>query len=143
MRHIARRLQLALAATAVLVLGAGAAALAKPVTPEAGTVYETLYKGLELVAEGKFDAFIKDFCSKEKLCSTDQAISSLKKYNLPAAQRQAPKCLHDGKLEVTRVQGEIDSDDEVKIFIQCDKRGMPRPYTMVKESGKWFFKNIY
>ena len=141
--HLARRVRLLLAASSVLLLGLGGSALAKPVTPEAGTVYGALYDGLKLVAEGKFDGFIDKFCSKDKLCPTDQAIGSLRKYNLPAAKRQAPKCLKGDHLEVVKVDGDPSSADEVKVFIQCDERGMPRPYQMVKEGGAWKFKNIY
>lgn len=141
--NLARRIRLVTACATLLVLGLSATASAKPVAPEAGTVYETLYNGLKAVADGKFDVFVDKFCSKDKLCPTDQAIASLKRYNLPAAQRQAPKCLKGANLEVTKVDGDPASDDNVKIFIQCDERGMPRPYQLVKEGGKWMFKNIY
>lgn len=141
--NLARRIRLVTACATLLVLGLSATASAKTVAPEAGTVYETLYNGLKAVADGKFDVFVDKFCSKDKLCPTDQAIASLKRYNLPAAQRQAPKCLKGANLEVTKVDGDPASDDNVKIFIQCDERGMPRPYQLVKEGGKWMFKNIY
>ena len=141
--QLARRIRRITVCASLLVLGVGATAFAKPVAPDAGTVYATLYNGLKAVADGKFEVFIDKYCSKDKLCPTDQAISSLKKYNLPAAQRQAPKCLKGANLEVTKVDGDPASDDNVKIFIQCDERGMPRPYQMVKEKGTWMFKNIY
>jgi len=140
---IVRRVRLLLAATSLLALTLSASAFAKPVKPDAGTVYAALYDGLKLVADGKFDGFIDKFCSKDKLCPTDQAIGSLKKYNLPAAQRQAPKCLKGANLEVTKVEGDPEKDDNLKIFIQCDERGMPRHYQMVKEGGARKFKNIY
>lgn len=141
--HLARRARLVLAATSLLALVFSSSAFAKPVKPEAGSVYAALYDGLKLVAEGKFDGFIDKFCSKDKLCPTDQAIASLRKYNLPAAQRQAPKCLKGDSLEVTKVEGDPAKDESLKIFIQCDERGMPRPYQMTKEGGSWRFKNIY
>ena len=144
--NLARRIRMITAFAALLTLGLGAlgsSASAKEVTPEKGTIYESLYNGLKAVADGKFDVFVDEYCSKDKLCPTSQAIKSLKKYNLPAAQRQAPKCLRGTKLEVKRLDGDPDKDEMVKVFIQCDERSMPRPYQMVKEKGKWMFKNIY
>ncbi|TNF23388.1 MAG: hypothetical protein EP329_27665 [Deltaproteobacteria bacterium] len=140
---LVRRFRLLTAIAALFVIGLGTQASAKEVTPEKGTVYEVLYSGLKAVADGKFDVFVDRYCSKDKLCPTDQAIRSLKKYNLPAAQRQAPKCLKGDKLDVTRVDGDLDKDEMVKIFLVCDPNGMPRPYQMTKEGGKWMFKNIY
>jgi len=139
--YLARRVHLALGSLSLLAYGTSA--LAKPVTPEPGTVYAALFDGLQLVAAGKFDAFIDGFCSKERLCTTEQAIRSVKQFNLPASQRLAPKCFRGADLDVTRVDGDLATDDRVKIFIQCDERGMPRPYEMVKEGGAWKFGTIY
>lgn len=121
-------------------VSAPSAAEAKPVeAPKAGTPHHAIIEALKLIRAGNFDGFIKKWCHKGKLCPTGQAISSLKRYNLPAMKRLASKCLKAGDtLEVTRVNGDPAKDSEVKIFIVCDPRGMPRPFTLSNtEGGAW------
>ena len=75
-----------------------------------------------------------------KLCITDQSKSSLRRYNLPAAQRRAKSCLKDDKIQVTRTD-EI-SADEVKLFVQCEETAMPVPLRLGKENGRWYFFSL-
>ena len=138
----------AVAATLALSAPAGATRStveAKLVTSPAESSPEyVVVKTLELIKAGNFDGFIAKYCHKGKLCTTGQAKSSLKRYNLPSLQRLAPKCLKaGGAIDVTRVKGDPAKDVEVKVFITCDPRGMPRPFTLRNdEDGKWKHSRI-
>ncbi|MCA9515052.1 MAG: hypothetical protein KC635_08940 [Myxococcales bacterium] len=147
MRHLTRRFRPFLAALLAFgVLGFAATAMAadgETVTPKEGTVYYSIAEGLKLIKDGKFDAWKKAYCHTGDLCYNDNAWRSVEKYNLPALQRLAPKCLKDGgKLLVTKVDGDVDKDDSLKIFIECDPKGMPRPFYLKKDGKTWKFTKI-
>lgn len=139
------RLRSALAAAVSLALlataGSALAGDGKLVAPEAGSPEAALLAGLELIKAGKFDQWVDTLCHKEDLCYNDNSVASVKKYNLPAMQRLAPKCLKDGgKLEVTKVD---DKGDGYKvIFAVCDPKGMPRPFHLKLAGKDWKFKKI-
>ncbi len=115
----------------------------KDVKPADGSVHEAILKGLELIRDGKFDAWIDRYCHKGDLCFNDNSKAGLKRYNLPAMKRQAAHCIKDGGvLRVTRTDGDPAKVDEVKIFAVCNPKGMPRPFTMKKEDKSWKFKKI-
>jgi hypothetical protein len=140
MKHVAPRLVIALAILALLVTGS---ALAEPTAPAAGTPEATILAGLKLIRDGKFDAWMAQHCHQGDLCHNNNARKSLKKYNLPAMQRVAPDCIKAGdKLEITRVDGNPATDEQVKVFALCNPKGMPRPFTMKKEGSAWKFRKI-
>ena len=115
-------------------------ATAKP--SKAQTPEGVLLEGLRLIADGDFDAWVARYCHKDKLCPTAQAIKSVKRYNLPAVQRIVPGCLareKKGALEITRRDRQ---GDELKLFVQCSDKGMPRPFTLRKEGDAWMFRRI-
>ncbi len=130
---------LLLATPAALALLAAPATLASPAasTPEAALV-----DSLKLLRDGKFDAWITKYCSKSKLCLNDNALASLKRYNLPAKQRRAAACLRDNgaAVEVNRVDDL--SPSEKKIFLHCEPTAMPVPFFLVKEGDSWLFSSI-
>ncbi len=138
---LAAALLLALTASLALAGPARAEAARSPLTaevvkPAADTPQAAIVGALELIKAGNFDGFISKYCHKGKLCPTGQAKASLKRYNLPALQRLAPKCLKaGGGIEVTRVNGDPATEPEVKIFIVCDPAGMPRPFTLRNDEG--------
>ncbi|MFT7582584.1 MAG: hypothetical protein ACI9MR_004266 [Myxococcota bacterium] len=134
-----------LALVAVFALGAVATqAQAKSVTPAIGSAEATILQGLKLINAGKFDKWVSTQCSKEKLCHNTNAIKSVKKYNLPALKRIASQCIKAGDtLDVTKVQGDAKTDATLKIFVQCNPKGMPRPFHLIKNSkGAWKFSKI-
>lgn len=147
MRQSTQRFRLVLVALLSLSFaGVGGFALAangESVEPKEGTVYASIAEGLKLIKDGKFKEWKSKFCHKGDLCYNDNSWRSIEKYNLPALQRLAPKCLKDGgKLLVTKVEGDLDKDDSVKIFIECDPNGMPRPFYLKKEDKIWKFTKI-
>ena len=108
-----------------------------------GTIYATIVDGLELIRDKKFEPFLDRYCHTEDLCFNENAKNSLRRYNLPAVSRLAAKCLKDARtLLVTRQDGDPKTDDTIKVFVVCDPRGMPRPFTVKKQDGKWKFKKI-
>ncbi len=133
-----------LAAIALTFLGGTALAENTVVKhPAEGTAHATIIAGLKEIRDNKWDDWFKNRCSKQKLCFNENSRKSLKTYNLPAMQRRSKNCLKEGdSIIVTRVQGDIDKDTEVKIFIQCEDTAMPVPFNLIKEEGKWFFKSI-
>ncbi len=126
-------------AAALFVAPASAEVVREPAaqTPEGAIV-----GSLKLLRDGKFDAWITTYCSKAKLCLNDNALTSLKRYNLPAKGRRAAACLReDGSaVEVNRVDDL--SVTEKKIFINCEPTAMPVPFFLVKEGERWLFSAI-
>jgi hypothetical protein len=112
--------------------------------PAKGSVYHAIIEGLKLIDTEHFGAWVRDYCSPTKLCITDKATGSLKRYNLPAMKRMAPFCLkgQQDELHITRTDGDPKKDKKVKIFILCKEGGMPRPFRMIKEDGGWRFEKI-
>lgn len=109
--------------------------------PSLDTPHGVIIDGLKLIKDGKFDDWIQKRCSKEKKCFNAQTNSVLKRYNLPAMQRRAAKCVRDGDtIEVTRT--DKISETEMKIFIQCEPTAMPVPFSLIKEGAEWKFSNI-
>jgi hypothetical protein len=122
-----------------LSLGSLASARAEPApaSPEA-----TLVEGLTLLRDGKFDPWIAKLCSKAKLCINDNAVASLKRYNLPAKQRRAAACLRDNGAAVEVNRTDDLSATERKIFLNCEPTAMPVPFHLVKEGEAWRFSQI-
>ncbi len=140
MKQVALQLTIALSTVALLVTGS---AFAEPTAPAAGSPEATILAGLELIRDGKFGKWMSKHCHTEDLCHNANSRKSLEKYNLPAMKRLAPKCIKaGGKLDVTRVNGDPKTDQQVKIFVVCDPAGMPRPFTMKKQGSAWKFKKI-
>lgn len=150
MQRVIHRLRHPLAALAVLglVAAASSASAERVKAPPADSIHHALIDGLKLVKADDKDQWEKKYCSKEKLCHNENARKSLYRYNWPAMQRLLDKpgdesCLKpDGGVEVTRTDGDPAEDDEVKVFIQCHPKSMPRPFTMVKEDGAWRFGKL-
>lgn len=132
-----------------LVLFMSGSLLAKEPKEDAGKkatpAYQaSLIEGLKLIQDEKWDTWIADYCSKEKLCTTPNAIASLKRYNLPAMKRRVDRgCLKEGnKIAETRLDGDPSKDSQIKVFIECETTAMPVPFRLIKEDGKWLFQGI-
>jgi hypothetical protein len=128
------------AAFLAVVLASGAVR-SDPVVPAADTAERALLDGLKLIRDGKFDAWVSQWCSTKELCFTEKSIDSLKKYNLPVIQRLAPRCIRGtgDALEITRT---VVDDKGTKVFVACDPDAQPRPFTLVKEGKGWRFKAL-
>lgn len=134
-----KRLLLALPLAFLLMPGTSMAETFKK--PTLDTPQGVIVEGLKLIKDGKFDDWITKHCSKDKKCFNAQTNSALKRYNLPAMQRRAGKCVKDGDtIEVTRT--EKISETELKIFVQCETTAMPIPFYVIKEGKDWHFSNI-
>lgn len=122
---------------------AAAQSRSKTTKPAAGSPHEALLGGLKLIVDKKFDAFLDRYCHQEDLCYTDRARKSLLRYNLPALSRIGGQCIKAGDtLKVTRTDGDPAKDATVKIFVECNPKGMPRPFTLKKEGGQWKWKKV-
>ena len=111
-------------------------------TPEAGTPEWIILDGLRLIADGKFDAWVKRYCHKDKLCRSKQATKSIKQYNLKAASRLVGYCLKGEKKDKLKITRRVEKGEELKLFLACNVNGMPRPFTLQKEAGEWKFRRI-
>jgi hypothetical protein len=133
-----------LTAFALTLFGGTAAAENTTIkNPPADSAHATIISGLKEIRDNKWDDWFKNRCSKQKLCFNENSKKSLKTYNLPAMQRRSKNCLKEGdSIIVTRTQGDLTKDSEVKIFIQCEDTAMPVPFNLIKEDGKWLFKSI-
>ncbi len=101
-----------------------------------------LLEGLKLIKAGDFDGWISNWCSTEKLCYTDTAKKGILRYNLPALKRIVGHCIKDGDtLKVTKTQGKVD-EGKLKVFIECNPKGMPRPFHLTKDKAGWRFAKI-
>lgn len=98
-----------------------------------------LLEGLKLVRDNKWDDWFK-LCSPTKLCHNANSKSSLKTYNLPALQRRMGECIINDDITITRVD-EVGQDD-LKLFVDCGAKQMPKPFRLGKENGKWLFRSI-
>ena len=123
-----------------VVLASGAVR-SEPVVPAADTVERALLDGLKLIRDGKFDAWVSQWCSTKELCFTEKSVDSLKKYNLPTIQRLAARCIRGAgdALVVTRT---VVNESGTKLFVECDPEAQPRPFTLVKEGKGWRFKAL-
>jgi len=135
---------LALFAIALMLPAMASAGKSKLVTPKEGTYLYALVQGLTTIKDGKFDEWIDKFCHPDDLCYTENAKKSLLKYNLPAIKRIAGQCLKDApKMKVTRTDGDAaKGDTEIKVFVECDPKGMPRPFRLKLHGKDWKFKSI-
>ena len=133
-----------LTAFALTLFGGTAAAENTTIkNPPADSAHATIISGLKEIRDNKWDDWFKNRSSKQKLCFNENSKKSLKTYNLPAMQRRSKNCLKEGdSIIVTRTQGDLTKDSEVKIFIQCEDTAMPVPFNLIKEDGKWLFKSI-
>ncbi|MGB0591461.1 MAG: hypothetical protein ACPGU1_17445 [Myxococcota bacterium] len=112
------------------------------ITPLKGTPEFVVLEGLKLIADGKFNRWVKRYCHKAKLCLTPMAVKSLKEFNLKAARKLVPHCLRGkarAKLHITRRE---EVGNELKLFLACHADGMPRPFTLEREGGAWKFRRI-
>lgn len=133
-----KRLMLALP-LAFLFPGAAMAETFKK--PAVDSPHGVIIEGLKLIKDGKFDNWIEKHCSKDKKCFNPQTNAALKRYNLPAMQRRAGKCVkNEDTIEVTRT--DKISETELKIFVQCEPTAMPVPFWLIKEGNAWHFSNI-
>ncbi len=119
-------------------------AAAQEVVPKKGTPHHSLLGGLKLILNGKFDNWMKTYCHPDDLCMTETARKSLLKYNLPALKRIGKHCIkgRGNAIKVTRTDGDPAKDDTIKLFIQCNPKGMPRPFTFKKKDGRWLWKKV-
>jgi len=113
-----------------------------PIAPKAGTPEATLRDGLRLIADGKFDQWVARYCHKQKLCPTPQATKSLKRYNLVAAQRLVSHCLKGDKKDQLEITRRVEEGEDLKLFLACHAKGMPRPFTLRKDGDAWKFRRI-
>ena len=109
--------------------------------PKAGSLYGAILGGLQLVKDGKFDQWISTYCDPKKLCPTPRAKKALKKYNLTQLRKQAGYCLQkDGKsLVVTR---QVKANKGEKVFIKCNPKGSPKPFTLQKTGDRWYWITV-
>ena len=130
--------------TLVLLVPASASAVdGKTIKPKAGTPHHALLDGLKLIRDSKFDAWIERYCHTEDLCFSETSKRSLRKYNLPAIHRLASHCIKGGDaLKITRTDGDPAKDDQVKLFVECNPKGMPRPFTLKRQGKAWKFKKL-
>ncbi len=138
-------LALTVVLTAALVLPATAAenpSAAKTETPKAGSPEAVVLGGLQLIVDGKLDKWVKTYCHKDKLCPTPQATKSLKRYNLAAARRVVHHCLKGPKKDQLEVTRRVEEGKDLKIFLQCNPKGSPRPFTLRKDGDAWKFRRI-
>jgi len=127
----------------LLLAFAGSPALADSAKALAKAAYEeALVETLNLLKDNKYDDWIKKFCSTDKLCLNENSVRSLKRFNLPARARRAAACLRDGGKAVDVNRVDHVSDDQKKVFLNCEETAMPVPFQLVKEKGKWMFSAI-
>jgi hypothetical protein len=112
------------------------------VTPTAGTPEHVILEGLKLIADGKFNRWVKRYCHRGKLCLTSQAIKSLKEFNLKAARKLVPHCLRGDARDKLRITRREEKGRELKLFLACRADGMPRPFTLEREGEVWKFRRI-
>jgi hypothetical protein len=138
-----RPLLLLLVSAALLCFAIPASAQEKqePKAPAVDSPEHIILKGLMLIESKDFDGWIDQYCHPEHLCPTWTAKKSLKRYSLPALQRLAKKCINNGKLRITRTDRD-DSAERIKLYIVCDPKGMPRPFSLRKHGAKWKFERI-
>lgn len=147
MRNWSSRIRLVFVAVfAVSLLGVVATASAKKekvTEAKAGTPQHAILEGIKIIVKGDFDGWVKKWCSPDKACYNKNSIGALKRYNFPAAQRLFPQCLKDfGGILITQIQGDPAKDDTVKVFYECNPKGMPRPTRLYKESGVWKWSSL-
>lgn len=129
------------AATKSVTLPTGKTIEAKVVTPEADTLEAKTVQAMKLAEEGKHDKWIAEFCGPT-LCEGPTAIDSVKRLNLPSAQRTASAC-HDGdNLVVTRVKGDRETEEQVTLYTWCGDGRMPAPVTWEKVGDDWKIKSF-
>lgn len=100
-----------------------------------------LRDGLTLIRDNKFDKWLDEHCSTEKLCFNNNSRRSLKRFNLPAIHKRSKSCVKpDGSIKVTRT--DKISDTEVKLFVQCEETASPYPFRLGLDNGKWKFYSL-
>ena len=146
------RTAIALATIAILVSGVAAATSSqqhsditnkkKVVKPTKGTALGAILAGIKLVKAGDFDTWIETYCHPDDLCYTEKAKTALKRYDLPYLKRVSPHCLKGSgdSLKVTRTQKL--SNGELKIFIECNPKGSPRPFRVKQKSSRWYWTKV-
>ncbi|MFT5433594.1 MAG: hypothetical protein ACI9OJ_004300 [Myxococcota bacterium] len=129
------------AALLCFVMLASAQTKREPPTPSVEAAKQTVLAGLKLIEAKDFEGWISQYCHPEHLCPTETSKKSLKRYNLPAIQRLAKKCINGGKLRVKRAKRD-DSLGRIKLYVVCDPKGMPRPFSLRKHGADWKFERI-
>ena len=83
---------------------------------------------IEAVQDGKFDAFVEQFCDPER-CHTPLSVANWKAYSLKAMRTNAGYCLHgrDKEPMVVRWEGSLASDPSARVYLSCTNRQLPVP----------------
>jgi hypothetical protein len=146
------RTAIALATIALLISGVAASASSQHqsditnkkelVKPTKGTALGAILAGIKLVKAGDFGTWIDKFCHPDDLCYTEKAKTALKRYDLPYLKRVSPHCLkgNEDSLQVTRKQKL--NNGELKIFIECNPKGSPRPFRVKQKDGRWYWTKV-
>lgn len=145
MRNVARILGVLMLAIGLMaaVSATSSAKKGRTVTnPAADSVHAAILGGLRLVKKGDFDGWVNTYCDKANLCYNSNAIRTLKKYNLPELQRRSSNCLKDGGKSIFVTKEQEKPGGGVKLFLQCNPKGMPRPFHLLKTGTKWLWTNV-
>jgi len=110
--------------------------------PQKGSAEEALRDGLKLIAAGEFKRWRERYCHEDKLCRTKEATKSLFAFNLPAAQKLVAHCLRGEQDEGLSITRRVSRGEELKLFLACNPKGMPRPFSLEKEGRAWKFTKI-
>jgi hypothetical protein len=135
-RLIVLMISVGLVGAFAMTASAGVKKISKPAS---GSVYAAILGGLKLVDSGKYDAWIDRYCHRAT-CHNSNVKQAYKKYNLPALSKVSSYCMKDGGIHVTREMDKADGGK--KIFLKCKDGGMPRPFHLKKEGGKWLWTNV-
>lgn len=89
---------------------------------------EMIRSAIETARDGKFDAFIEQFCDPQR-CHTPLSVANWKSYSLKAMRTNAGYCLHgrDQELIVQRWEGSLADDATAKVYLTCTNRQLPVP----------------
>ena len=141
MSQVTRRLFVLIISVGIIAAFAFSASAAKKVTkPAKDSVYAAIIGGLKLVDAGKYDKWISKYCHKDT-CHNGNVKKNYKKYNLPALKKVSSHCLK-GPNTIHVHKEKVKPNGGTKIFIKCKDGGMPRPFHLLKDGGKWYWTNV-
>ena len=141
MSQVTRRLFVLILSVGIIAAFAFSASAAKKVTkPAKDSVYAAIIGGLKLVDAGKYDKWISKYCHKDT-CHNGNVKKNYKKYNLPALKKVSSHCLK-GPNTIHVHKEKVKPNGGTKIFIKCKDGGMPRPFHLLKDGGKWYWTNV-
>ena len=105
--------------------------------PKPTSLYGAVLHGLRLIHAGKYDAWIETYCHAEQ-CTTPKAIKALKLFNLPTLKRRAVHCLKGkNRMSMTVTRMVKRPGGVKKIFVKCNPKGSPYPFSLKKEKKVW------